>query len=783
MAISRLTADFTPADLFMPAALESVITTPELNRRPARACDHAAENQAVLALMDEMASATGIAGADRVLQKLADTAMRLCNAHSAGVSLLEREGEREIIRCRAAVGQCAKYLGASIARSGTPCSLVLDRNMPVLMSNPQRHYGYVHGAPPVCEALYIPFHHDGEPVGALWIIAHDDTLSFDDEDRRLLTNLARFATTAYQLLIAQGLKNQVGVGRTIERQRRSDAAASVNQERLEAELADSRLLHRISAELIDHDDVELHEKILDAAITIVHSDCGCVQRYIDGPKGGSLEMLAYRGFPEESARLFRIVTAQSLSTCGEVLRFRKRVIVPEVADCYFMSGSRELALYQDVGVHAAQSTPLVSRDGTLVGVISTQWKRPHQPSERDLRLLDILARQAADLIERKRADEALLDADRRKDEFLAVLAHELRNPLAPIRNAIQVLQMKEPDAPELQWASGVIDRQMGHLTRLVDDLLDVSRITRDRLELRVERIELAKVVQSAVETSRPGIVERGQRFTVTPLPEPVTILADPTRLAQVFGNLLNNASKFSAPEGHIEMSVERQNGDVVVRVRDHGIGIAPSMLPRIFELFSQLQPSLDSDREGLGIGLALVKRLVEMHGGSVEASSAGIGRGSEFAVRLPVVSPAPESPSVREQPLSDTQASLRILVVDDYQDGASSMCRLLELIGHETRMAADGLAGFEAAREFRPQVVLLDIGMPKLNGYEVARQLRAESWGANMVLIAVTGWGQAQDKQRTADAGFDHHLIKPVVPAELTQLLASVAGAEAAQYN
>ena len=247
--------------------------------------------------------------------------------------------------------------------------------------------------------------------------------------------------------------------------------------------------------------------------------------------------------------------------------------------------------------------------------------------------------------------------------------------------------------------------------------------------------------------------------------------------------MLNNAAKFSAPEGHIELSVARQNGDVVVRVRDHGIGIAPTMLPRIFDLFSQLQPSLDSDREGLGIGLALVKRLVEMHGGSVQVSSAGIGRGSEFAVRLPVVIPAAELPPALAPQVSDAKSSLRVLVVDDYQDGASSMCRLLELIGHETCMARDGLAGLEAARDFRPHVVLLDIGMPKLNGYEVARQLRAESWGANIVLIAVTGWGRAQDKQRTADAGFDHHLIKPVVPAELTQLLASIAGAEAAQYS
>src|SRR5262249_45528738 len=236
--------------------------------------------------------------------------------------------------------------------------------------------------------------------------------------------------------------------------------------------------------------------------------------------------IAYRGFPAESARHFDVVTAQSQSTCGEVLRRRERVIVYEMEQCDFMAGSKELALYLEGGVHAVQGTQLISPEGRLVGVISTHWLRPHQPSERDLRLLDILARQAADLIERKQAAEALRDADRRKDEFLAVLAHELRNPLAPIRNAIQYLQMTEPRAPELQWASGVIDRQMGQLTRLVDDLMDVSRITRDRLELRKEHVELTKVVQAAIETSRPGIEERGHELTITHLSKPVIVDAD-----------------------------------------------------------------------------------------------------------------------------------------------------------------------------------------------------------------------------------------------------------------
>lgn len=780
MAFSRMSDD--AASPGFSATLESVITTAELSRRPTRPRDHASENRAVLALMDEMTGAIGIAGADSVLQRLVETALQLCRAHSAGVSLVERDGAEEIVRWRAVAGPWAKFLGGSMARAGSPCGTALERNMPLLMTHPERHYGVVADAPPIAELLLVPFHHDGEPVGTLWVIAHDETRSFDAEDCRLMTSLARFATTAYQLLIGQELKQQAGASRTtelrlaadLEKQQRIAAAISVNQDRLEAELADSRLLQTISAELIQHDDVELHQKILDAAIRIGRSDCASMQVFVDDLDGGHLELLAYRGFPAESAARFATVDATSLSTCGELLRRRARVIVPEVKRCDFMAGSTELSLYLEGGVLAVQSTPLVSRDGRLVGVISTHWQRPHEPSERELRLLDILARQAADLIERQQAAQALREADRRKDEFIAVLAHELRNPLAPIRNAIRILQMTGPRTPELQWASGVIDRQMGHLTRLVDDLLDVSRITRDRLDLRRERVELTKVVQAAIETSMPGIVERGHVLTVTHLAEEVIVDADPTRLAQVFANLLNNAAKFSERPGRIIMSVERRDVDVVVRVRDEGNGIAADMLPRIFDLFSQQQSPFERDRGGLGVGLALVKRLVEMHGGTVSASSGGAGQGSEFVVRLPIAAEPLSAGVSGASPTLEATGPLRILVVDDYEDGASSMCRLLRLLGHETRMADDGLAGLEIANDFRPDVALLDIGMPRLNGHEMARRLRAEAWGKQMMLIAVTGWGQAQDRQRTADAGFDHHLIKPVMPEELIELLGTV---------
>jgi PAS domain S-box-containing protein len=373
----------------------------------------------------------------------------------------------------------------------------------------------------------------------------------------------------------------------------------------------------------------------------------------------------------------------------------------------------------------------------------------------------------------KQAEQALRDADRRKDEFLATLAHELRNPLAPVRNAVQVLQLKGPASPELQWARDVIDRQMQGMTRLIDDLLDLSRISRNKLELRKERIELSRIVQGAIETSRPMIEQHGHELTVNLPPEPVYLDADMMRLAQVFLNLLNNAAKYTEPGGKITFTAERQGSDVVTIVRDSGIGIAPEKLATIFEMFSQVEDALTRAQGGLGIGLSLVKRLVEMHGGSIEAKSAGPGKGSEFTVRLPVILDPRVAPATATAPAS----KLRILVVDDNRDTASTLAMLLKLMGNNVRTAFDGEEAVLAASEFHPHVVLLDIGLPKMNGYEAARAIRRGPGGEHMVLIAVTGWGQEDDRRKSQDAGFDRHLVKPVDPQSLMSLLAELAGA------
>jgi PAS domain S-box-containing protein len=373
----------------------------------------------------------------------------------------------------------------------------------------------------------------------------------------------------------------------------------------------------------------------------------------------------------------------------------------------------------------------------------------------------------------------LSEADRRKDEFLATLAHELRNPLAPIRNALQIIRLSS-DRGAREQARTLMERQLVQMVRLVDDLMDVSRITRGKLELRKERVRLAAVVSSAVETSRPFIKEMGHELIVTLPKQPIIVDADLTRLAQVFMNLMNNAAKYSDRGGHIRLTAERQGSDVVVSVKDTGIGIDADQLPRIFELFTQVDRSLEKSQGGLGIGLSLVRRLVELHNGRIEARSEGPGKGSEFIVRLPVVDGVSRPQAAGgEEDQTIVKSSLRILIVDDNRDGADSLAMMLRVMGNDTRTAYDGQEGVDVAEEFRPDVLLLDIGLPKLNGYEACRRIREQAWGKCVTLIAVTGWGQDEDRCRSHDAGFDHHMVKPVDPQALMKMLSGLQALKA----
>jgi len=387
--------------------------------------------------------------------------------------------------------------------------------------------------------------------------------------------------------------------------------------------------------------------------------------------------------------------------------------------------------------------------------------------------LDVTDRKTVEIQLRQFAAD-LFEADRRKDDFLATLAHELRNPLAPIRNGLQLMKMPGVHAAAVEQTRSMMDRQLTHMVRLIDDLMDVSRITRGHLLLRKEHVPLAAVVNSAVEAIRPLIERMGQELTVTLPQQPLMVDADLTRLAQVFLNLLNNAAKYSDRGGHIQLHVGRQESHVVVTVKDTGIGIAADQLPYIFEMFTQVDRSLEMERGGLGIGLTIVKRLVEMHGGRVEAKSEGPGKGSEFVLRLPIIIEAATTQASGGEEEKPVESSLRVLVVDDNRDSTDSLAMILRVMGADTRTAYDGQDGVDVAAQFRPDVVLLDIGMPKLNGYEACRRIRDEPWGKEVVLIAVTGWGQDEDRRRALEAGFDHHMVKPVDPRALMEMLAGL---------
>jgi signal transduction histidine kinase len=405
----------------------------------------------------------------------------------------------------------------------------------------------------------------------------------------------------------------------------------------------------------------------------------------------------------------------------------------------------------------------------------------------------------SEIAERARAEQALKEADRHKDEFLAMLAHELRNPLAPIHNAVELMRLKPLSDPQLNWARDVIARQLTSLTRLVDDLLDVSRITRGKINLTREAVELEGLIARAVETVHPILNERRHELTLE-LPEPgVTIFGDPTRLTQAISNVLGNAAKYTDAGGKIFITAAARQTEVEIRIRDNGIGIRPEMLPHVFELFTQLDRNDGRTQGGLGIGLALVRQLVQMHGGSVSAASDGPGKGAEFVIRLPMLRegagqvPEPVQGTPDDVPSGSDAASLvaplvaansgrmarRILIADDNNDALESLATLLQLNGHEVYTATNGGTALQCAERQRPEVALLDIGMPILDGYEVAKRIREQPWGQRITLVALTGWGQDSDRRRSREAGFDSHLVKPLDLETLTDLLARLPSGSA----
>ena len=392
--------------------------------------------------------------------------------------------------------------------------------------------------------------------------------------------------------------------------------------------------------------------------------------------------------------------------------------------------------------------PLYDRSGAVCGCVSV----------------------CVDLTERREVEEVLREADRRKDEFLATLSHELRNPLAPIRNALELMRRSGHDAALNERALAIMERQVRQLVRLTDDLLDVSRITRNRIELRRERIDLRSAIRSALETVEPLSDAAGHAVTVDLPDEPLWVYADLTRLAQAFANLLNNAVKYTDRGGRITLTASKHATDALVMLTDTGIGIDPAYLPSVFDMFVQIEPTTGRPRTGLGIGLALAKRLIELHGGHIEARSEGAGKGTTFVIRLPVVAAVRHEHRPRDP--QRAQAECRVLVAEDIPDAAEMLRMMIECMGHQVLVAADGVQAVELAEKFQPQIAVLDIGMPRMDGYEAARRIRA-ALGRSVVLVALTGWGQEQDQRRAYAAGFDYHVTKPAEPDALESLIAS----------
>jgi PAS domain S-box-containing protein len=606
-------------------------------------------------------------------------------------------------------------------------------------------------------------------------IEHFDTIRIAKDGRRIPISLTVSPVRDSRGVIIGASK----VARDVSERKRAEQALLASEGRLAAEADALAKLNELSTQLWRSRSLdEGLDEILAAVIDLLGAEKGNIQ-LLDA-EGSKLSIVAQRGFGPDYLEFFREVSATDDSAYSRALRSGQRILIEDVETDGSCAPFRALA--RTAGYCSMISTPLMSADGAPLGMVSSHFRLIHRPSQQELRRLDLYLRQASDFIQRckleqelQRSEEALRDADRRKDEFLALLAHELRNPLAPIRYALAANRKSGRTPEQRKRAEEIIERQVTHMSCLLDDLLDVSRITRNSLELKKNPTELTLVVGSAIETARPMLDTKRHTLSVDLPKRAVRLEADAVRLAQVFSNLLINAAKYTDPGGHIQLRAVREGNEIVVAVRDNGIGISADMMPRLFAMFSQAQAALGRSEGGLGIGLSLVRGLVTLHGGSVEAHSDGPGCGSEFIVRLPAGTPVddPADTEVEAEALV-AGAGMKILVVDDNRDAADACAALLELSGHHVQTAYTGRRALELAETFRPHALLLDIGLPDLDGYQLAAKVRAAPWGRGIILIAVTGWGQEEDRRRAFDAGFDHHLTKPIAAETVESLLQSL---------
>lgn len=558
----------------------------------------------------------------------------------------------------------------------------------------------------------------------------------------------------------------------ITERKRMENQLKDTQEKLSVRVNDLHRLQELSTRLLEPRPlVQQFQVVLDVVVALHHAEHG-ILAFVD-EEDGQLKIKASVGHDAQALDQLQRLMDAGRGSCGLARVTRSRVVVNDVQADPRCQDLRALAA--SLGLGAAHSTPLLSDSGELMGLISVHFPTPHEITLRETDLTDLCSRKIIVHAERARARAELQTADRRKDEFLATLAHELRNPLAPIRQAALLSSAPQATDAQKRWSHGVIERQVQHMALLLDDLLDISRITRGALSLRLEEVQLHAVIESAVETARPTIEGRRHQLQVDLPTQPLRFEGDALRLAQVVANLLTNAAKYTEPGGQLVIRASRvvrdANAEVLIEVCDNGIGIPRESLGEVFNMFTQLRRVSGRVNEGLGIGLALTRGLVELHGGRISAHSDGPGCGSRFEVSLPLRAAA--APSLPVGRLAGYRGGpLNILVADDNRDAAESLAELLRLHGHSVVLAFDGEQALEVFDQASPDACLLDIGMPRLDGNEVARRLRARQDLHAPVLVAITGWGQASDRSEAMDAGFDHHLTKPVDPDKLLQLLA-----------
>ena len=510
--------------------------------------------------------------------------------------------------------------------------------------------------------------------------------------------------------------------------------------------------------------------VVDVAAALLDADCASLQTRIQNPS--QLRLLAARGFVAEAAAFWDRVDAGSSSSCGQALSRGARVIIPDVERDEGLAGTEDLRYMRLCGIRAVQSTPLLSRGGDPVGMLSTHWRREYHPSANTLLLIDALAQYVARLIERVAMEdarhaseaslrlrvEALERTDRDKNRFIAMIAHELRSPLAPIRNVGEVLAHLLRDRPAARQPLTILKRQTGQVARLVDDLLDISRIQQGRLTLQQRPVDIGEILDQALETVLPLVREKRHNLTVERLQAQALVLGDRARLVQCVANLLQNAAKYTPPGGQLHLAVAESGAKVSISVRDDGAGIAPALLPRVFEPFVRSEEMLEQSRGGLGIGLAIVKKLVELHGGGVEAVSDGEGRGSAFTIHLWRLESAPTSGEPRS-PAAGARSKC-ILVVDAHPDAADTIAAILAARGHRVELAYSALSALADAERLLPDAILLDLDLPRMSGYEVARRLRNQPELRGVTLIALSG--RKNDEVAARAAGFDQYLRKPI---------------------